>query len=92
MKTPVSKEYLSKIEQILYYGIQGGKTEEDANSLVDYVQWAHEENLEKVPKDYQEFAQLMKHHWPDVADMSQSNRKVHIQKQLHGLLETLQQS
>lgn len=85
----ITYEELSGIEQILYYGVPGGKTERDANEIVRYIRLAHEGKLELVPEKLREFAQLMKHHWPELLELKLEDQKKFVQRQVHGLLDAL---
>lgn len=83
----VTIKTIEEIEQILYYGIPGGKRESEASEIINYVRLAYEEELEEVPAEYREFAQLVKHHWSEMRQLSHANQKLYLQKQVLGLVE-----
>lgn len=83
----IDEKLLQEIEKILYYGAPGGKTQKEATELVDYIQFAFEENLEKVPRKYREFAQMLKNNWRKMRNLSLENQKKYLQSQVAGLRE-----
>lgn len=81
----IDQKLLQEIEKILYYGASGGKTQKEATKLIDYIQFAFEEKLEKVPKEYWEFAQMLKNNWRKMQDLSLENQKKYLQSQVADL-------
>ncbi len=90
----MEKDVLTEIDQILYKGVPGGKKEdvEKADDIINYVRLAYEDKLEEIPEEYREFAQLAKHHWQEMRQLSHGNQKMHLHKQVHGLLESFPKS
>lgn len=78
---------IEDVEQILYYGMPGGKQEDEASEIINYVRLAYEENLHEIPEEYREFAQLTKNHWIEMRRLSHANQKQYLQKQVHGLVD-----
>lgn len=83
----MNKKLLTKIEEILYWGVPGGKTEEEANQLIEYVSLAHQGKLGNIPKEYQSFAQEMKKHWEDMENLSLSEKKKFLQNKILNLID-----
>ncbi len=84
------KKMLSSIETDLYFGIgENGSKSERAEKIILSVKLAYEEELSKVSEDLREFAQTAKNHWPELQDLKLEDQKKYLQKQVHGLLETL---
>jgi hypothetical protein len=85
----MNKEDLQEIEQILYYGTLGAKREKEAGELVKYIGLAFEKKLDKIPQKYRVFAQMMKHHWKNMQDISLEHQKKYLHTQVAGLWEHL---
>ena len=82
----MNKKLLEKIEKTLYWGAPGGKTEQEANQLIEYVALAYKEKPNNIPKEYQSFAQEMKKYWEEMGDLSLSEKKKFLHTKILNLI------
>lgn len=86
------RDLLQRIHAILYfYSPTESKYEQPAKNLLTYIKHAYNQQIEKVPDTYKEFALQMMHHFPELQEKESMEEKVKFLKTvIQGCLEVVQ--